>query len=580
MATTVWKNTGGTFQSRVADEVLEHRVVMTTGNPPYEFKNKYNTTIAQIRLHTGKLPSEYFSTTDKGQEGDWVYDPIDTVSADNTGTILVTADGKRLKRMFSGGVSVKWFGAIGDGTVDDVEAINSTIQYVVDKFGGEAYFPSGIYSISSSIIGRRSVVLNGEGGYDYSGMPTQYGTTIRPTDDFSSDQVIIFDSAEDLTPLASGCGITNIAIDMVNISDSGKSAIVLRSITNIGLIKNIVVNKLDHGSALVMDVTATGGGLATDGIDVVGFFCYGKTSGYSSNIPKLLIQNNVNEINFRGCKFQSSSAAVAGTISVLMKSGSRGITFDGCSFAGNETGIKIISDTELLSPPEWIRFINNTFETYRYGIYIDATGTSDPNFYPKFITVLEGNRFLQAAGENCRNVFLGKSTGCIIGLDEFVEAGTSGTSKLAEITVNSSGNIIRAQPSQVINNSITSIVMGRTGNSCSFSKIDITGPTGDNDILLKNTASNTANGTIRWQGADGSSQAAIGSNFTTSDVGALEFLNGSVLGMILRSTGKLEITSGLKVGSVVDYADNSSALAGGLVAGDVYRTGDLLKIVH
>lgn len=29
-----------------------------------------------------------------------------------------------------------------------------------------------------------------------------------------------------------------------------------------------------------------------------------------------------------------------------------------------------------------------------------------------------------------------------------------------------------------------------------------------------------------------------------------------------------------------EYADNTAALAGGLVAGDVYRTGDALKIVH
>jgi len=28
------------------------------------------------------------------------------------------------------------------------------------------------------------------------------------------------------------------------------------------------------------------------------------------------------------------------------------------------------------------------------------------------------------------------------------------------------------------------------------------------------------------------------------------------------------------------YADNAAALAGGLVAGQIYRTGDVLKIVH
>ena len=32
--------------------------------------------------------------------------------------------------------------------------------------------------------------------------------------------------------------------------------------------------------------------------------------------------------------------------------------------------------------------------------------------------------------------------------------------------------------------------------------------------------------------------------------------------------------------SIQSFSDNASAITGGLVAGDVYRTGDLLKIVH
>lgn len=36
----------------------------------------------------------------------------------------------------------------------------------------------------------------------------------------------------------------------------------------------------------------------------------------------------------------------------------------------------------------------------------------------------------------------------------------------------------------------------------------------------------------------------------------------------------------LNLGVTTDYADNAAALAGGLVVGDVYRTGDILKIVH
>lgn len=32
--------------------------------------------------------------------------------------------------------------------------------------------------------------------------------------------------------------------------------------------------------------------------------------------------------------------------------------------------------------------------------------------------------------------------------------------------------------------------------------------------------------------------------------------------------------------NVPTYADNAAALTGGLLTGDIYRTGDLLKIVH
>ena len=34
------------------------------------------------------------------------------------------------------------------------------------------------------------------------------------------------------------------------------------------------------------------------------------------------------------------------------------------------------------------------------------------------------------------------------------------------------------------------------------------------------------------------------------------------------------------IANTPEYADNAAALIGGLVAGQIYRTGDLLKIVH
>ena len=44
--------------------------------------------------------------------------------------------------------------------------------------------------------------------------------------------------------------------------------------------------------------------------------------------------------------------------------------------------------------------------------------------------------------------------------------------------------------------------------------------------------------------------------------------------------GSLYVSSGLKLGNIGEYADNAAALTAGLVVGEVYRTVDLLKIVH
>ena len=44
--------------------------------------------------------------------------------------------------------------------------------------------------------------------------------------------------------------------------------------------------------------------------------------------------------------------------------------------------------------------------------------------------------------------------------------------------------------------------------------------------------------------------------------------------------GDLMVTGGIKANGIIEYADNTAALAAGLYAGQFYRTGDLLKVVH
>ncbi len=76
--------------------------------------------VAALRAWTGAaLPVVYLESWHgggpDGGEGHFVYDPADTTSPDNGGTILVTADGKRYKRALAGQmVTPKMFGAKGD----------------------------------------------------------------------------------------------------------------------------------------------------------------------------------------------------------------------------------------------------------------------------------------------------------------------------------------------------------------------------------------------------------------------------------------------------------------------------------
>ena len=44
--------------------------------------------------------------------------------------------------------------------------------------------------------------------------------------------------------------------------------------------------------------------------------------------------------------------------------------------------------------------------------------------------------------------------------------------------------------------------------------------------------------------------------------------------------GDIKASGRLNLGTVLEYANNATALASGLVAGDVYRTGEVLKIVY
>ena len=125
--------------------------------------------------------------------------------------------------------SVKAYGAKGDGTTDDTSAIQAAINS-----GLPIYFPPGVYVTSATLTVQSpkndGQVLRGSGSYysdgsvGFSSTPPAGTTVIRPTAAVSKVFVI------DGTPIGGagltwvqGFGLQNLAIDMVNMTDSTAS---------------------------------------------------------------------------------------------------------------------------------------------------------------------------------------------------------------------------------------------------------------------------------------------------------------------------------------------------------------------
>ena len=106
-----------------------------------------------------------------------------SVFIDKTGEILATASAIKTvndaltSHLADVAISVKGFGAKGDGVTDDTVAIQNAVDHVASKGGGTIYFPKGEYLISDTIeITGDNITVIGEG----------YGSHIRTMGDVTA----------------------------------------------------------------------------------------------------------------------------------------------------------------------------------------------------------------------------------------------------------------------------------------------------------------------------------------------------------------------------------------------------------
>jgi hypothetical protein len=120
-----YRNTGG------------GREVLSTELTDYTALRAYAGTAKRITI-TGYL----VTLAPSGIAGTFVRDDSDTTTADNGGTVIVTAGSKRWKRVYAGPVHVTWFGADRTGVANSTSALQAA-----HAASREVHYPSGTYKI-------------------------------------------------------------------------------------------------------------------------------------------------------------------------------------------------------------------------------------------------------------------------------------------------------------------------------------------------------------------------------------------------------------------------------------------------
>ncbi|RKN84304.1 right-handed parallel beta-helix repeat-containing protein [Paenibacillus ginsengarvi] len=315
-------------------------------------------TVAELRALTEPDAAFAYYVTNPGQEGFFQYDPADTGTPDNTGTVLVSTNGKRFKRHVTDCIVASWFGTKSDGVTADTAALQAALQA---SQGKTLYIPkqTGPYYLTGQLFvsSHTTIVL-------------ESGTIIQAIDTLSRvapyERLLRIKMVENVriqgngatlrmnkTAFTSGeqahcidiSGSRNVVIEQLNCNDSGGDGFYIGNyevVSGVGPCKNIVLrdcsadNNRRQGLSvisvedLLVDhcrFTNTKGTAPEAGVDI-------EPNGQSEYLRNIRFINCVSENN-----------AGDGFITCLMKTTSKtpiiDITFQSCRTKGNRYGYEI-----------------------------------------------------------------------------------------------------------------------------------------------------------------------------------------------------------------------------------------------
>lgn len=136
-------------------------------------------TTTSLPYITSPSISDIFYINDSGYQGEFYYDSAAPGgTTDDTGLVLInTSTGHVFRRIIYDHIDVKWFGATGDGSTDDITAIQATVDACIAHRIGKVYFPVGNYVISKGIVVRITGGLLE--GFVLEGQTATYGGQVR-----------------------------------------------------------------------------------------------------------------------------------------------------------------------------------------------------------------------------------------------------------------------------------------------------------------------------------------------------------------------------------------------------------------